>query len=327
MLSESRAQIQASEAISSASMRYISENLQYSRMKNTIFPQASSQLYGYGFDDSVSDIPLQTDSKLYTYDSSLYMDSSLHNQHGVFTICSQSPTINCQSGPSPLMTIERLDCPPLGANHFGSKATVPTYDSNNVKQQQLSHVETIPGQSNEIGTIRIAKKRPIENVDITSRKTPESIAGNRQPFSTQRTTNKKMAVCFQDHQIPKEIKEVLKDRVPVRRSQKLADKITALQKLVSPYGKTDTASVLHEASIFIKVLQDQIETTFHRIRSTSIDNQYSQSKITGDRQSDLRSIGLCLVPVSLTRNLIKEDAFNPYSTTNSMLPQNTLTHF
>ncbi|CDP00054.1 unnamed protein product [Coffea canephora] len=116
-------------------------------MKNTIFPQASSQLNGYGSNESVSDIPLQIDSKLHTYDSNLYMDSTPHNQHGVFTICSQSPTINYQSGPSPLMTIKSLDCPPLAANHFGTKAT---YDSNIVKQQQLSHVEAIPGQPNEI---------------------------------------------------------------------------------------------------------------------------------------------------------------------------------
>ncbi|XP_027115636.1 uncharacterized protein [Coffea arabica] len=316
MLPESRAQIQASEAISSASMRYISENLQFSRMKNTIFPQASSQLNGYGSNESVSDIPLQIDSKLHTYDSNLYMDSTLHNQHGVFTICSQSPTINYQSGPSPLMTIKSLDCPPLGANHFGTKAT---YDSNIVKQQQLSHVEGIPGQPNEIGTKRIARKRPIENADMTSRKSPETIAGNRPPSNTEWTTNKKMAVCFQDHQVPEEIKEVLKDRVPVRRSQKLADKITSLQKLVSPYGKTDTASVLHEATVFIKVLQDQIENTFNRVRSTSMDHEYSQSKITGESQFDLRSMGFCLVPVSLTRNLIREDAFNPYSTANTSL--------
>ncbi|KAL8247670.1 hypothetical protein R6Q59_008886 [Mikania micrantha] len=48
-------------------------------------------------------------------------------------------------------------------------------------------------------------------------------------------------------------------QVPVRRSQKLADKITALQKLVSPYGKTDTASVLQEAHISISLLHDQIK--------------------------------------------------------------------
>ena len=79
--------------------------------------------------------------------------------------------------------------------------------------------------------------------------------------------------------------------MPVKRSQKLSDRITALQKLVSPYGKvsngysfchpspkgislfsvfaetesgvlgllqTDTASVLQEASLYIKLLQGQI---------------------------------------------------------------------
>ncbi|KAJ1396110.1 Myc-type, basic helix-loop-helix, partial [Sesbania bispinosa] len=47
--------------------------------------------------------------------------------------------------------------------------------------------------------------------------------------------------------------------VPMRRNQKLSDKVTTLQKLVSPFGKTDTASVLHEASLHIKLLQAQIQ--------------------------------------------------------------------
>ncbi|NP_001140297.1 uncharacterized protein LOC100272342 [Zea mays] len=46
---------------------------------------------------------------------------------------------------------------------------------------------------------------------------------------------------------------------PCKRSQKLGDKITALQQLVSPYGKTDTASVLHEAATCIKHLHEQIQ--------------------------------------------------------------------
>ncbi|KAL3521054.1 hypothetical protein ACH5RR_019203 [Cinchona calisaya] len=213
MLSESQTQMQASEAISSNSMRYgISENIQFSRLKNTTMfpPQASFQLYEYG--------------------------------------------------PSLLMN-------PLGNNHLATaKTTMPTYDSNIiVKQQQLtSHVEMIPEQPNEIvGTIRNARKRPIENiVDMATTKNPEIVAEKR-PSHSEWMTNKKITFCsqekLQDHQIPKEIKEIQKNRVPVRRRQKLADKITALQKLVSPYGKTDTASVLHETSVFIKVLQDQIQ--------------------------------------------------------------------
>ncbi|KAH7658799.1 Myc-type basic helix-loop-helix (bHLH) domain-containing protein [Dioscorea alata] len=44
------------------------------------------------------------------------------------------------------------------------------------------------------------------------------------------------------------------------RKEKLGDRIAALQQLVSPFGKTDTASVLMEAIGYIKFLQDQVET-------------------------------------------------------------------
>ncbi|KAI3745454.1 hypothetical protein L1987_58566 [Smallanthus sonchifolius] len=42
------------------------------------------------------------------------------------------------------------------------------------------------------------------------------------------------------------------------RKEKLGDRITALLQLVSPFGKTDTASVLHEAIEYIKLLHDQV---------------------------------------------------------------------
>ncbi|KAL6511799.1 hypothetical protein OROGR_021396 [Orobanche gracilis] len=44
------------------------------------------------------------------------------------------------------------------------------------------------------------------------------------------------------------------------RKEKLGDRISALQQLVAPFGKTDTASVLMEAIGYIKFLQDQVET-------------------------------------------------------------------
>ncbi|CAH2041588.1 unnamed protein product [Thlaspi arvense] len=42
------------------------------------------------------------------------------------------------------------------------------------------------------------------------------------------------------------------------RKEKLGDRVTALQQLVSPFGKTDTASVLHEAIEYIKFLHEQV---------------------------------------------------------------------
>ncbi|MCD7471070.1 hypothetical protein HAX54_011350 [Datura stramonium] len=43
------------------------------------------------------------------------------------------------------------------------------------------------------------------------------------------------------------------------RKEKLGDRITALHQLVSPFGKTDTASVLSEAIGYIRFLQAQIQ--------------------------------------------------------------------
>ncbi|KAE9457009.1 hypothetical protein C3L33_11083, partial [Rhododendron williamsianum] len=68
------------------------------------------------------------------------------------------------------------------------------------------------------------------------------------------------------------------------RKEKLGDRIAALQQLVAPFGKTDTASVLMEAIGYIKFLQSQVEG------SSEDGNEESKP--------DLRSRGLCLVPLT-----------------------------
>ncbi|XP_022724308.1 transcription factor bHLH112-like [Durio zibethinus] len=89
------------------------------------------------------------------------------------------------------------------------------------------------------------------------------------------------------------------------RKEKLGDRITALQQLVSPFGKTDTASVLHEAIEYIKFLHDQVNvlsTPYMKQAAASIQQQQSPDKLKdpeGPKQ-DLRSRGLCLVPISST---------------------------
>ncbi|KAF3789914.1 Transcription factor [Nymphaea thermarum] len=69
------------------------------------------------------------------------------------------------------------------------------------------------------------------------------------------------------------------------RNEKFSEKITSLQQLVSPFGKTDTASVLTEAMGYIKFLHDQIQAT----------------------DCSLRSRGLCLVPISYTLNVAQSN--------------------
>ncbi|RDX87427.1 Transcription factor bHLH112, partial [Mucuna pruriens] len=88
------------------------------------------------------------------------------------------------------------------------------------------------------------------------------------------------------------------------RKEKLGDRITALQQLVSPFGKTDTASVLHEAIEYIKFLHDQVSvlTTPYMKNGAPIQHQQDCENLKeseGPKQ-DLRSRGLCLVPISST---------------------------
>ncbi|XP_044960955.1 transcription factor bHLH68-like isoform X2 [Hordeum vulgare subsp. vulgare] len=98
------------------------------------------------------------------------------------------------------------------------------------------------------------------------------------------------------------------------RKEKLGDRITALHQLVSPFGKTDTASVLLEAIGYIRFLHGQIEVQ-QRERSSIFPEEPGQllhgnatrkrgapDQEDGDggeeAKNDLRSRGLCLIPLS-----------------------------
>ncbi|XWS17292.1 hypothetical protein CRYUN_Cryun33cG0054800 [Craigia yunnanensis] len=117
------------------------------------------------------------------------------------------------------------------------------------------------------------------------------------------------------------------------RKETLGDRITALHQLVSPFGKTDTASVLLEAIGYIRFLQSQIEALSLPYMDSGSGNMRQQQSVQRERncifpedpgqllnencmkrkggpdqqdshdqetKKDLRSRGLCLVPVSCT---------------------------
>ncbi|XP_028086624.1 transcription factor bHLH123-like [Camellia sinensis] len=103
------------------------------------------------------------------------------------------------------------------------------------------------------------------------------------------------------------------------RKEKMGDRITALQQLVSPFGKTDTASVLSEAIEYIKFLHGQVHILSEPYMKSGASNQHQQnldhkSKEQEGSKQDLRSRGLCLVPVSSTYPVTHEttvDFWNP----------------
>ncbi|KMZ55901.1 BHLH transcription factor-like protein [Zostera marina] len=105
------------------------------------------------------------------------------------------------------------------------------------------------------------------------------------------------------------------------RKEKLGDRITSLHQLVSPFGKTDTASVLLEAIGYIRFLQSQIETLSSPYMGGSGQGEGScifpedpgqllndaclkrRGAIIDQKKTDLKSKGLCLVPISCTMHV------------------------
>ncbi|XP_030492252.2 transcription factor bHLH68 [Cannabis sativa] len=95
------------------------------------------------------------------------------------------------------------------------------------------------------------------------------------------------------------------------RKEKLGDRITALHQLVSPFGKTDTASVLLEAIGYIRFLHTQIEALSSPYLGNASKNMrnFNQQYVNNGEDDDdekakeLKSRGLCLVPVSFTEHV------------------------
>ncbi|CAM0944697.1 unnamed protein product [Alopecurus aequalis] len=102
---------------------------------------------------------------------------------------------------------------------------------------------------------------------------------------------------------------------------KLGEKITALQQIVSPFGKTDTASVLFETIKYIKFLHEQVQLLSEPYTNASRNKLLTLfqgncnnlpwgvvhaevSHVEGEH--DLRERGLCLVPVSWTPEVYRD---------------------
>ncbi|XP_062217513.1 uncharacterized protein LOC133917650 [Phragmites australis] len=101
---------------------------------------------------------------------------------------------------------------------------------------------------------------------------------------------------------------------------KIGEKITALQQIVSPFGKTDTASVLFETIKYIKFLHEQVQLLSEPYTNSSRDkgsvvpwgDHAEASKV--EAEHDLRDRGLCLVPVSWTPEVYRDGTAMDYWT-------------
>ncbi|KAL3032554.1 hypothetical protein AAZX31_02G089000 [Glycine max] len=193
-------------------------------------------------------------------------------------------------------------------NHYpGSLFAIPS--SKEISQQSLL-LDKDPSQYE--GVCGNARKRPFEYTDNMSlwKKVKSNSKSKITIMEPKWHQAKEVSEIIPPHKVTK----IKKLHVPMMTNQKLSNKITTLQKLVSPFGKTDTASVLQEASLYIKLLQAQIRTLFQMLSFTyfsTINDPHTQlvsrQECADKLEVDLRSRGLCLVPISITDKITKVD--------------------
>ncbi|KAK9677752.1 hypothetical protein RND81_11G164700 [Saponaria officinalis] len=152
-----------------------------------------------------------------------------------------------------------------------------------------------------------------------------------------RNTQKKVRKKNKQEMKPNTITTTTTLRHAKGKREKLGERITALQQLVCPFGKTDTASVLHEAMGYIRFLQDQVKVLSspylqHFPSSSSSpqhtlsfdENSLTLSAKTYDPTKCLRSRGLCLVPVKCIIDIANINGADFWSSATSLSTPSTV---
>ncbi|KAL8139650.1 hypothetical protein V2J09_005671 [Rumex salicifolius] len=99
--------------------------------------------------------------------------------------------------------------------------------------------------------------------------------------------------------------------------EKVGERILALQQIVSPYGKTDTASVLSEAIEYIRFLHEQVKVLCAPYLFCDPVNK----KDNVAQEYSLNSRGLCLVPISSTVWLARSNGADIWTPIQSTSPR------
>ncbi|KAF3611251.1 hypothetical protein DY000_02044519 [Brassica cretica] len=121
--------------------------------------------------------------------------------------------------------------------------------------------------------------------------------------------NKRNVVCSLEESNIKRHKSDLSSKrnfvlfmVKQERKDKVGERISALQQIVSPYGKTDIASVLLDAMHYIEFLHEQV-----KVLSAPYLQTVSTATLVEMEQYSLSNRGLCLAPMEFTAGVAQSN--------------------
>ncbi|CAL5379011.1 unnamed protein product [Camellia sinensis] len=194
-------------------------------------------------------------------------------------------------------------------NRIGSDVGVSETTTRTAQKSRLTCSDSSSASSTTSTSTTTLSKANKRRNGLGNQSIQSFIAGIRAPAGSQRNCKK-----------TKSENSTVTGHGKVKR-EKLGERITALQQLVSPYGKTDTASVLHEAMGYIRFLHDQV----HVLCSPYLERLSSSSLLLhrpppvegengeGNSRKDLRSRGLCLVPIECTEHIANNNGADFWS--------------
>ncbi|CAK8569029.1 unnamed protein product [Lathyrus sativus] len=276
----------------------------FTEMLNYTPPNLNMENYGI-LEDSSTTIQMKNSTNDEHKDMNALMLKNLYTG-GDFYSNQNYPNIGNQTQIHPSINISNL-------NHYSSSSTTSTLDMNMQSLDLLSssqdhHLGRFTTNDHENLSFHL---HPMQN-QLANRSSSSnsinkpSLLGNG-GGETKRVMQSKAS---QSETALKKSRSSSESRPPSCapfkvRKEKLGDRIAALQQLVAPFGKTDTASVLMEAIGYIKFLQGQVETLSvpYMKSSQNQNNRLMQGDLAigdtnGEPKQYLRSRGLCLVPLS-----------------------------
>ncbi|XP_020100309.1 transcription factor bHLH68-like [Ananas comosus] len=215
-----------------------------------------------------------------------------------------------------------------GSEHMGSSTVKQEISSENAYAYSKPQWSQMLQASSPRSCVTSTASFNSNMLDFSNNKPPELGQGHhQQPENSSECNSTTSGSAFKKARV--QGSSPLQSTFKVRK-EKLGDRITALHQIVSPFGKTDTASVLLEAIGYIRFLLSQIEALSSPYLASGSGNtrhpgqgerncifpedpgQLLQDNTTKKRVSpeqgfdnetknkDLRTRGLCLVPVSCT---------------------------